>query len=341
MTNVRKRTTHGPAMESDLSLEFLRVVEQAAIACAHTMGQGDRHASDQAAVEAMRRELDTVPIDGTIVIGEGERDEAPMLFIGEKVGLAGKGNGERRSYDKVDIAVDPLEGTNLCAMGTPNAIAVLAASDEGGLLHAPDLYMEKLVVGPSSKHLVDLDAPVRENLRAIARALGRQVDELTVVVLDRPRHDKLISDIRATGARIRLIGDGDLSAGIAAAVSGSGVHAVMGTGGAPEGVLAAAAMQCLNGEIFARLVIAKPEDEERCRQMGTDTKRVYTSADLACGKNIIFAATGVTDGSLLKGVRFFGDGIRTSSIVMQNNPHRIRFIDSIQVYAGPAVRIRF
>ncbi len=340
MTNARKRTNQGTAMESDLSLEFLRVTEQAAIACAHTMGQGDRHGSDQAAVEAMRRELDTVPIDGTIVIGEGERDEAPMLYIGEKVGLAGKGNG--RAYDKVDIAVDPLEGTNLCATGAPNAIAVLAASDEGGLLHAPDLYMEKLVVGPSAKHLVDIDAPVRENLRAVARALGRQVDELTVVVLDRPRHEKLIGDIRATGARIRLIGDGDLSAGIAAAVSGSGVHAVMGTGGAPEGVLTAAAMQCLNGEIFARLVIAKPEDEARCRQMGiTDFKRVYTSADLACGKSIIFAATGVTDGSLLKGTRFFGDGTRTSSIVMQNNPHRIRFIDSIQVYAGPAVRIRF
>jgi len=329
-------------MESDLSLEFLRVVEQAAIACAHTMGQGDRNGSDQAAVEAMRRELDTVPIDGTIVIGEGERDEAPMLFIGEKVGLAGKANGERRTYDKVDIAVDPLEGTNLCATGAANAIAVLAASDEGGLLHAPDLYMEKLVVGPAAKHLVDLDAPVRENLRAIARALSRQVDELTVVVLDRPRHEKLIADIRATGARIRLIGDGDLSAGIAAAVSGSGVHAVMGTGGAPEGVLTAAAMRCLNGEIFARLVIAKPEDEERCKAMGiTDTKRIYRSEDLARAKHIIFAATGVTDGSLLKGVRFFGDGIRMSSVVMQNNPHRIRFIDSIQVYAGPSVKIRF
>ncbi len=329
-------------MESDLSLEFLRVVEQAAIACAHTMGQGDRHGSDKAAVEAMRRELDTVPISGTIVIGEGERDEAPMLFIGEKVGLGGKANGDTRVYDQVDIAVDPLEGTNLCATGAPDAVAVLAVSDEGGLLHAPDLYMEKLVVGPSAKHVVDLDAPVRDNLRAIARSLGRQVDELTVVVLDRPRHDKLIADIRATGARIRLIGDGDLSAGIASAVSGGGVHAVMGTGGAPEGVLTAAAMRCLNGEIFARLVVAKPEDEERCRAMGIkDPKRVYTSADLAPGPNIIFAATGVTDGSLLKGTRFFGDGIRTSSIVMQNNPHRIRFIDSIQVYAGPSVRIRF
>ena len=305
-------------MESDLSLEFLRVVEQAAIACAHTMGQGDRNGSDQAAVEAMRRELDTVPIDGTIVIGEGERDEAPMLFIGEKVGLGGKSNGTGR-YDRVDIAVDPLEGTNLCAMGTPNAIAVLAASDEGGLLHAPDLYMEKLVVGPSAKHVVDLDAPVRDNLRAIARSLGRQVDELTVVVLDRPRHDKLIADIRATGARIRLIGDGDLSAGIAAAVSGSGVHAVMGTGGAPEGVLTAAAMRCLNGEIFARLVIAKPEDEERCRAMGiTDPKRTYKSADLARGKNIIFAATGVTDGTLLRGVKKSGGHVRTHSLVMNS-----------------------
>lgn len=329
-------------MESDLSLEFLRVTEQAAIACAHTMGQGDRHGSDQVAVEAMRREMDTVPIDGTIVIGEGERDEAPMLYIGEKVGLAHKDRTNPRAWDEVDIAVDPLEGTNLCATGAANAIAVLAASEKGGLLHAPDLYMEKLVVGPTSKHLVDLDAPVRENLRAIARSLGRQVDELTVVVLDRPRHDKLIAEIRATGARIRLIGDGDLSAGIAAAVSGTGVHAVMGTGGAPEGVLTAAAMRCLNGEIFARLVVAKPEDEERCRAMGIkDFKKIYKSEDLACGKDIVFAATGVTDGSLMKGVQFFGAGIRTSSVVMQNNPHRIRFIDSISVYPGPSVKIRF
>jgi fructose-1,6-bisphosphatase class II len=291
----------------------------------------------------MRKELDTVPIDGTIVIGEGERDEAPMLFIGEKVGMAGKDNGRGRTYDKIDIAVDPLEGTNLCATGAANAIAVLAASDEHGLLHAPDIYMEKLVVGPSSKHHIDLDAPVRDNLRAVARALGRQVDELTVVVLDRPRHEKLIGDIRATGARIRLIGDGDLSAGIAAAVSGSGVHAVMGTGGAPEGVLTAAAMRCLNGEILARLVIAKPEDEERCRAMGiTNPKKVYSSEDLAPGRSIIFAATGVTDGSLLRGVRFFGDGIRTSSVIMQNDPHRIRFIDSIHVQAkGPTAKIRF
>src|SRR5438552_15324822 len=204
-------------MESDLTLEILRVVEQAAMACAHTMGQGDRHRSDQVAVEAMRKVMDTVPIDGTIVFGEGERDEAPMLFIGEKVGMvhAKSISGPKPvRYAEVDIAVDPLEGTNLCATGAPNAIAVLAASERGGLLHAPDLYMEKLVVGPSSKDHVSLDAPVRDNLRAIAECLGRGVEDLVVIVLDRPRHEKLVADIRATGARIRLIGDGDLSAGI-------------------------------------------------------------------------------------------------------------------------------
>jgi fructose-1,6-bisphosphatase class II len=309
------------------------------------MGQGDRHKSDQVAVEAMRKVMDTVPIDGTIVIGEGERDEAPMLYIGEKVGLVHAKNlsGLRHvRFDEVDIAVDPLEGTNLCATGAPNAIAVLAASDKGGLLHAPDLYMEKLVVGPSSKDSVSLDAPVHENLKAIASCLGRHVEDLVVIVLDRERHEKLIADIRETGARIRLIGDGDLSAGIAAAVVGSGVHAVMGTGGAPEGVLTAAAMRCLNGEIFARLVVSKPEHEERCRAMGiTDVKKVYRAVDLAPGKNIIFAATGVTDGTLMRGVRFFGDGIRTSSVIMQNEPHQIRFIDSIHVASTKDVKIHF
>ena len=329
-------------MDSDLSLDFLTVVEQAAIACAHTMGQGDRHKSDRAAVEAMRKCMDSVPIDGTIVIGEGERDEAPMLFIGEKVGLAAKGEWQGMVLPKVDIAVDPLEGTNLCATGEPNAIAVLAASENGGLLHAPDMYMDKLVVGPSSKHAVSLDATPAENLRAIARCLERDVEDLVVVVLERERHQKLIADIRATGARIRLIGDGDLSAGIAAAVVGSGVHAVMGTGGAPEGVLTAAAMRCLNGEIFGRLVVAKAGDEERCKAMGiSDPRRVYTSKDLASGENIIFAATGVTDGALMKGVRFFGDGVRTSSLIMQSKPARIRFIDTIHVEQARMVRVRF
>jgi fructose-1,6-bisphosphatase class II len=331
-------------MDSDLSLEFLRVVEQAAIACAHTMGQGDRHNSDQVAVEAMRKVMDTVPIDGTIVIGEGERDEAPMLYIGEKVGAANATNGGKAAgkCDVVDIAVDPLEGTNLCALGTPGAIAVMAASEKGGLLHAPDLYMEKLVVGPTSKHAVHLDAPVEDNLNAIAKCLDRDVDDLVIIVLDRPRHEKLIADIRKAGARIRLIGDGDLSAGITAAARGTGVHALMGTGGAPEGVLTAAAMRCLHGEIFARLVVNKPEHEERCRAMGiTDFKRIYKSRDLAPGNDIIFAATGVTDGTMMKGVRFFGDGVRTSSVIMQINPHRIRFIDSIHVTAKKDVKIRF
>src|SRR5678815_5326803 len=310
----------------DLFLEFVRVVERAAIAAARTMGQGDRKYADQVAVDAMRQEMESVGIDGTIVIGEGERDEAPMLYVGEKVGKGGY---------PVDIAVDPLEGTNLCATGAPNALAVLAASEHGGLLHAPDIYMEKLIVGPSSRDVVDLDAPVRFNLRAIAQSLNRRVEDLVVIVLDRPRHEKLIADIRSTGARIRLIGDGDLSAGITAAVIGSGVHAVMGIGGAPEGVITAAAMRCLGGEIYARLVVSTPEHERRCEAMGiTDFKKIYRSKDLASGQNILFAATGVTDGTLMKGVRFFGDGIRTTSLVMQSTPHRIRFIDSIHVKPG-------
>ena len=317
----------------DLSLEFVRVVERAAIAAARTMGQGDRKYADQVAVEAMRKEMETLDIEGVIVIGEGERDEAPMLFIGERLGKGG---------DPVDIAVDPLEGTNLCATGAPNAIAVLAASEKGGLLHAPDIYMEKLVVGPSSRGRVDLNAPVEQNLKAIAGALDREVHDLVVIVLDRPRHERLIADIRKAGARIRLIGDGDLSAGISAAVVGTGVHAVMGTGGAPEGVLTAAAMRCLNGEIQARLVLTKAADRERLKKMGIENlDKVYKTEDLAPGKNVIFAACGVTDGSLLKGVRYFGDGIRTQTLVMMTVPHQVRFIDTIHAKDDPDVKIRF
>jgi fructose-1,6-bisphosphatase II len=327
-------------METKLSLEFLRVVERAAIAAAHTMGLGDRHRADEVSVEAMRREMDTVDMDGTIVIGEGERDEAPMLFIGEKVGAAARDQND--GHPAVDIAVDPLEGTNLCATGASNAITVLAASEKGGLLHAPDLYMEKIVVGPSCKGAVELDAPVEHNLQAIARRLDRDVDDLVVVVLDRPRHEQLINNIRKTGARIRLIGDGDLSAGITAAVLGTGVHAVMGTGGAPEGVLTAAALRCLNGQILARLVVSKPEHQERVAQMGIkDPKRVYDTEDLAPGRRIIFACTGVTDGNLLRGVRFFGDGIRTQSLILTLEERRVRFIDTVHLEKRPDVKVRF
>ena len=327
-------------MEIQLSLEMLRVVEQAAIASARTMGLGDRHKSDDVAVKAMRSVMDHIPMNGTIVIGEGERDEAPMLFIGEKVGAGTHASGFE--YPAVDIAVDPLEGTNLCATGAPNAITVLAASEKGGLLHAPDLYMEKIVVGPSCKGAVDLDAPVIDNIRAIARRLNRDKEDLVIVVLERPRHEKLIEEIRATGARIRLIGDGDLSAGISAAVLGTGVHAVMGTGGAPEGVLAAAALRCLNGEILARLVVSKPEHQERLEKMGIkDSKRIYKAEDLAPGKQIIFACCGVTDGNLLHGVRFFGDGIRTNSLVMRLEDRQVRFVDAVHLEKRPDVKVRF
>jgi len=328
-------------MEQELSLEYLRVVERAAIACARTMGLGDRHKSDQVAVEAMREEMDTVGMDGTVVIGEGERDQAPMLFIGERVGLAA--HDRHHQYPAVDIAVDPLEGTNLCATGEPNAITVLAASEHGGLLHAPDLYMEKIIVGPLCRGAVDLDAPPERNLKAIAKRLDRKVKDLVVTVLDRPRHEKLIADIRKTGARIRLISDGDLSAGIAAAVSDMGIHAVMGTGGAPEGVLTAAALRCLNGQILGRLVLSKAEHKERAANMGIkDPKRIYDTADLAPGKKIIFACTGVTPGGLLRGVRFFGGGTRTQSLIMTYDDRQIRFIDSVHLEKGANdVRLRF
>jgi fructose-1,6-bisphosphatase class II len=327
-------------MEERLSLEFLRVVENAAVASARIMGFGDRQKADEVAVEAMRKTMDQVEMDGTIVIGEGERDEAPMLYIGEKVGLAT--HAPKALFPQVDIAVDPLEGTNLCATGAPNAITVLAASERGGLLHAPDLYMEKIVVGPSCKGAVDLDAPVADNLKAVAKRLDRDVEDLVVMVLDRQRHEKLISDIRTVGARIRLIGDGDLSAGISAAVVGTGVHMVMGTGGAPEGVLTAAALRCLNGQILARLVVSKPEHQERLAKMGVkDPHRIYSTEDLAPGQKMIFACCGVTDGNLLKGVRFFGEGVRTSSMILTLDDRQVRFIDSVHLEKRPDTKVRF
>ena len=320
--------------EQKLSLELVRVVEEAAVAAAHTMGQGDRKGADRAAVEAMRTAFEEVPIAGNIVIGEGERDEAPMLYIGERVGMADGGG-----YPEIDIAVDPLEGTNLCATGAPNSIAVLAASERGGLLHAPDCYMQKIVAGPACSGALDIDAPAEDNLKAIAKRLDRHVKDLGVMVLDRPRHEQLIRDIRAAGARIRLIGDGDLSAGITAAVRGAGVHAVMGTGGAPEGVLTAAAMRCLHGEMVARLVVDGPELAARMERMGiSDPNRVYRAQDLAPGKQIMFVACGVTTGSLLTGVRFFGNGYRTHTLVMTMDPNKVRFVDTVHMTREPGPR---
>ncbi len=338
-SSVKRAKDFGTNIESDLALELLRVVEIAAIESARTMGTGDRERADRLATEAMRATMDTVPMRGTIVIGEGERDEAPMLYIGEKVGA--EFENAVAPVPEIDIAVDPLEGTNLCATGAPGAITVLAASERGGLLHAPDCYMEKIIVGPSCKGCVDIDAPVDHNLEQIANALNRDVEDLVVVVLDRPRHEKLINDIRRAGARIRLITDGDLSAGITAAVLGTGVHAVMGSGGAPEGVITAAAIRCLNGYMQGRLIV-KPEQVDRVRAMGiTDLKKIYTADELAPGKQIIFAATGVTEGVIMKGVRFFGEGVRTSSVVMTLNTGKVRFIESIHLSKKPGVKVRF
>jgi fructose-1,6-bisphosphatase II / sedoheptulose-1,7-bisphosphatase len=315
-------------MTSPRGLEqgFVRVTEQAAIAAAKTMGYGDRRWSDQVSVESMRLEIDAMDVDARVVIGEGERDKAPMLFVGEELGAA-RG---REGALQVDIAVDPLEGTNLCALGTNDAVSVLAAAERGGLLHAPDVYMDKIVVGPAARGKVHIDAPVAENLRNIAKAFDREVSDLTVVVLDRDRHRRLIGDIRAAGARIRLIGDGDLSAGIAAAVRGTSVHAVMGIGGAPEGVITAAAMRCLGGEIQARLVALDDEQKQRVAALGiADLDRIYATEDLAPGGELLFSCTGVTDGELLKGVRFFGGGTRTTTLFMSLSRKIIRFVETI------------
>jgi fructose-1,6-bisphosphatase class II len=315
-------------MSSPRGLEqgFVRVTEQAAIAAAKTMGYGDRRWSDQVSVESMRLEIDAMDVDARVVIGEGERDKAPMLFVGEELGAA-RG---RENALQVDIAVDPLEGTNLCALGTNNSVSVLAAAERGGLLHAPDVYMDKIVVGPAARGRVHIDAPVSENLRNLAKALEREISDLTVVVLDRDRHRQLIDDIRGAGARIRLIGDGDLSAGIAAAVRGTSVHAVMGIGGAPEGVITAAAMRCLGGEIQARLVALDEEQERRVAALGiADLDRIYATEDLAPGDELLFSCTGVTDGELLKGVRFFGGGTRTTTLFMSLSRRIIRFVETI------------
>ena len=327
-------------MEQLLALEMVRVTEAAAIDSARFMGRGQRDEADQAATEAMRRTMDEIEFDGRIVIGEGERDEAPMLYIGERVGRHTSGDD---SVPAIDIAVDPLEGTNLVAHGQAGAITVLAASETGGLVHAPDTYMEKLCVGPGAAGKVDIrDAP-GDNVRRIADALGRRPMDITVVILERPRHDALIAEVRDAGARIQLIGDGDLSAAISCAVSGTGVHAVMGTGGAPEGVITAAALRCLGGEIQARFRYRSDDERARGARMGHgDEDRVYLTEDLASGENLVFAATGVTAGDLLEGVRFFGGGARTHSLVMGYQTKQVRFVDTVHMFdrdSPPRVRL--
>jgi fructose-1,6-bisphosphatase II len=328
-------------MEKLLALEMVRVTEAAAIASARYMGRGDRHGADRVATEAMRTTMSEMDIAATIVIGEGERDEAPMLYIGERVGR--RENEEGARSPEVDIAVDPLEGTNLVATGQANAITVLAASEKGGLLNAPDTYFEKLCVGPVAAGRVDIRLTPTENLARIAGALGRGVNDITVVILDRPRHEELINEVRQAGARIKLISDGDVIAAISCAVSGTGVHAVMGTGGAPEGVLTAAALRCLGGEIQARFRFRNDQERARAHAMGhTDEDRVYFTQDLASGENLIFAATGVTNGDLLQGVRFFGGGARTHSIVMAYQTKQVRFVDTVHMFdrkRPPAVRV--
>ncbi len=328
-------------MEQLLALEMIRVTEAAALASARLMGRGDRHEADRAATEAMRAAMDELEMQGTIVIGEGERDEAPMLYIGEQVGR--NDAHDRRATPEIDIAVDPLEGTNLVATGQGNAITVLAASEKGGLVGAPDTYLEKLCVGPVAAGHVDITRSPTENVNRIAEALGRKVRDITVIILDRPRHADLIAELRATGARIKLISDGDLSAAISCAVSGTGVHAVMGIGGAPEGVITAAAMRCLGGEIQARFRYRSDEERERGARMGHgDENRVYRTEDLASGDQLVFAATGVTEGDLLQGVRFFGGGARTHSLVMAYQTAHIRFVDTVHMFdrdRPPAVRM--
>ncbi len=323
-------------MHKLLELDLVRVVEDAAIAAAHLMGTGEKDAADEAATEAMRKRLNELDIHGRIVIGEGERDEAPMLYIGEELGSGKKGVPE------IDIAVDPLEGTNLTASGANNSITVMAISERGGLLHAPDIYMNKLIVSPEAAGKVNIDWPVKKNLEILAEQMNRDIHELVIVVLERDRHDELIKEIRAAGARIRLISDGDIMPAIAATVHGTNVHAVMGIGAAPEGVITAAALKCLKGYMQAHFVIRDEEDERRLKKAGIkNPSAVMEIDDLASGKNILFAATGVTNGDLLKGVRFFHGGSRTNTLVMSLQEGTARFLDSIHGLENEHLQVIF
>ena len=312
-------------LDRNFALEFVRVSEAAALASSRLMGRGDEKAADYAAVQAMRGAFDAIDFDGTVRIGEGERDEAPMLFIGEKVG---RGTGL-----KLDLAVDPLEGTTITAKGGPNALSVIAIANEGQFLHAPDTYMEKIAVGPEAHDAIDLDASVETNLKNIAKAKKCSISDLTVTILDRPRHQELIQRIRELGSRIWMIGDGDVQAAIAAAMPHTGVDVLMGEGGAPEGVISAAALKCIGGNFQGRLKFKKPSEKERAANMGIkDFNKIYLRDELASG-NVMFCATGVTDGSMLKGVKFRGGGATTHSMVMRSETGTIRFIEAQHNFA--------
>ncbi|QEK13244.1 class II fructose-bisphosphatase [Crassaminicella thermophila] len=311
-------------MDRNLALNLARVTEAAALGAAKYMGRGDKNIADQAAVDGMRSMLDTLNIDGTVVIGEGEMDEAPMLYIGEKIGKAGDG------CSKVDIAVDPVDGTNCVAKGLPNAVAVVAVAPEGHLLNAPDMYMDKIAVGPKAKGVIDLNASVKENLVNIAKALNKNITDLTVTMLDRERHEGIIKDCRELGVRIKLFKEGDVAAAIATCFEDRGIDVMLGIGGAPEGVIAAAAIKCLGGEFQGKLVPYEEEERERCKKMGVDCDKILRMDDLVKGNEVFFAATGISDGDLLKGVTYYGNNMAiTHSVVMRAETGTIRFIEAI------------
>lgn len=306
-------------MERSLTMELVRVTEGAALASARWMGRGKKDEADDAATTAMREVFDTIPMQGTVVIGEGEMDEAPMLYIGEKLGT---GNGPL-----VDVAVDPVEGTNLVASGGWNALAVIAIADHGNLLHAPDMYMDKIAVGPEAVGKIDINASVTDNLKAVAKAKGKDIEDVVATVLNRPRHEKIINEIREAGARIKLINDGDVAGAYNTAFNRTGVDILFGSGGAPEGVIAAVALKCLGGELQGRLLPQNDEELERCKKMGLDVNKVLLMEDLVKGDDAIFAATGITDGELLRGVQFKGSFASTHSLVMRAKSGTVRFIE--------------
>jgi fructose-1,6-bisphosphatase II / sedoheptulose-1,7-bisphosphatase len=342
-------------VDSTIGLEIIEVVEQAAIAAARYMGKGDKEAADRAAVEAMRTRMNQIYMRGRIVIGEGERDEAPMLYIGEEVGIGTQPNAAEicsvEELVEIDIAVDPCEGTNLVAKGQNGAMAVLAISEKGGLFAAPDFYMNKLAAPPAARNHVDIRKTPTENLRILSECLGRAIEDLNVVVMDRPRHKDLIAEIRAAGARVRLISDGDVSAALCCAFAGTNIHALMGIGAAPEGVITAAAMRCLGAHFQGQLVydpavVKTPESEkwtregniQRLKDMGiTDPDKVYNAEELASGQTVLFAATGITPGALMEGVRFFTGGVRTSTLVISTQSRTARFVDTIHLTGQPKV----